>query len=69
MKRALPAICLILPGAAVIAVLAADGRQPLTTADLSKLRSVGDVQLTADGGRIAYTIQNSDRTGPPYSQI
>ncbi len=37
--------------------------------DLYKLRSVGDVEMSPDGTRIAYSVQNSDRRGRPSSQI
>lgn len=40
----------------------------LNSADLYKLRSVGDVQLSPDGSRIAYAVTNSDQPGRPYSQ-
>jgi dipeptidyl aminopeptidase/acylaminoacyl peptidase len=40
----------------------------LTSADLYKLRSVGDVQLSPDGSRIAYAVTNNDQPGRPYSQ-
>lgn len=41
---------------------------PLTVEDLSKLRSVGDVQASPDGSDVAFTVEHSDRPGPPYSQ-
>ena len=56
-------------------------RQPPTTeyraaagpgvqsADLYLLKSVSDVQLSPDGTRVAYSVQNSDRPGRPYSQV
>jgi dipeptidyl aminopeptidase/acylaminoacyl peptidase len=37
--------------------------------DLYHLRSVGDVQLSPDASRVAYSIVNSDRAGRPYSQV
>jgi len=40
----------------------------LTSADLYKLRSVGEVQLSPDGSRIAYAVTNNDQPGRPYSQ-
>jgi dipeptidyl aminopeptidase/acylaminoacyl peptidase len=40
----------------------------LTSADLYKLHSVGDVQLSPDGSRIAYAVTNNDQPGRPYSQ-
>ena len=41
----------------------------LASTDLYHLRSVGDVQLTPDAARIAYSVVNNDRPGRPYSQI
>jgi dipeptidyl aminopeptidase/acylaminoacyl peptidase len=38
-------------------------------ADLYKLRSVGDIELSSDGTHVAYSVQNSDRPGRPYSQV
>ncbi len=47
-----------------------DGQtQGLQSADLLKLRSVGEVRLAPDGKRIAYTVVNNDGPGRPYSQI
>jgi dipeptidyl aminopeptidase/acylaminoacyl peptidase len=37
--------------------------------DLYHLRSVGDVQLSPDASRIAYSIVSNDRPGRPYSQV
>jgi dipeptidyl aminopeptidase/acylaminoacyl peptidase len=41
----------------------------LTSADLSKLRSVGAVELSPDGRYIAYTITMRDQPGRPYGQL
>lgn len=41
----------------------------LQVADIYRLRSVGDVQLSPDGTRIAYTVTNNERPGRPYTQI
>ncbi len=37
--------------------------------ELFRLKSVGDVQISPDATRIAYSVQNSDRPGRPYSQV
>jgi dipeptidyl aminopeptidase/acylaminoacyl peptidase len=42
---------------------------PVTTADLARIRSVGEVRYSPDGSRIAFTVQNHDGPGKPYSQI
>ncbi len=41
----------------------------LKSGDLIKLRSVGEVQFSPDGKRIAYTVKNNDGPGRPYSQV
>lgn len=41
----------------------------LQSGDLYKLRSVGEVQLSPDGARLAYTIITNGETGRPYSQL
>jgi hypothetical protein len=45
------------------------GAQGLNSSDLSRLRSVGSVELSADGRRIAYTVTMRDRPGRPYGQL
>ena len=39
------------------------------SADLLKLRSVGTVQFSPDGTRLAYTITRNDGPGRPFSQL
>ena len=46
--------------------LAAAGLTPL---DLLRLRAVGDVAISPDGRRIAYTITHQDGPRKPYSQL
>lgn len=47
-----------------------DAQPPgLRSADLYQLASVGDVQLSPDGTRVAYTVIRSDRPGRPYSHV
>ena len=41
----------------------------ITSADLHRLRSVGDVQLSPDGRLIAHTVQDRARPGRPSSRI
>src|SRR5260370_33934485 len=45
------------------------GAQGLSSSDLSRLRSVGSVELSPDGRRIAYTVTIRDRPGRPYGQL
>lgn len=41
----------------------------LTSKDLLRLRLVGDVALSPDGSRIAYTVTKNDGPRRPYSQL
>ena len=43
--------------------------QGLASGDLSRLRSVGSVELSPDGRRIAYSVVMRDRPGRPYGQL
>jgi dipeptidyl aminopeptidase/acylaminoacyl peptidase len=43
--------------------------QGLISSDLSRLRSVGSVELSPDGRRIAYSVAMRDRPGRPYGQL
>src|SRR5712691_10732692 len=43
--------------------------QGLASGDLSRLRSVGSVELSPDGRRIAYSVTMRDRPGRPYGQL
>jgi dipeptidyl aminopeptidase/acylaminoacyl peptidase len=43
--------------------------RPFTIADLQRLRSVGEVEVSPDGARIAYSIQSSDGPGRPSSTL
>ncbi len=43
--------------------------QGLTSSDLLRLRSVGSVELSPDGRRIAYSVTMRDRPGRPYGQL
>ncbi len=43
--------------------------QGLSSSDLSRLRSVGSVELSPDGRRIAYGVVMRDRPGRPYGQL
>ena len=58
---------------AVILVLALDAvasaQARLQSSDFLKLRSVGAVQWSPDGTRIAYTVTSNDGPGGPYSQL
>jgi dipeptidyl aminopeptidase/acylaminoacyl peptidase len=52
-----------------LAIVSAQPKAGLTSADLYKLQSVGDVQASPDGVHVAYSVQSSDRPGRPYSRL
>src|SRR5262245_41404669 len=52
--------------AASVPALAQDRLQ---SADLLKLRSVIGVEVSPDGSRVAYTVENNDGAGRPWTQI
>lgn len=60
---------LFILGVLVVSLPARAQRVGLSSADLYQLRSVGDVQVSPDGTRVAYSVQMSDRPGRPYSQV
>jgi dipeptidyl aminopeptidase/acylaminoacyl peptidase len=56
--------------AAALLFLASSGAaQGLVSGDLSRLRSVGSVELSPDGRRIAYSVTMFDRPGRPWGQL
>ncbi|MFI5311462.1 MAG: S9 family peptidase [Gemmatimonadales bacterium] len=54
---------------AFASALAAQDTRGLQTADLAKLRSLGDVQIAPGGGQVAYALTRNDRPGRPYSEV
>jgi dipeptidyl aminopeptidase/acylaminoacyl peptidase len=74
MRRYLQSVLLragfCLCGTAALFVFAPSGStQGLASGDLSRLRSVGSVELSPDSRRIAYTVTMRDRPGRPYGQL
>src|SRR6267142_1430334 len=62
--------CFCLCCTAALFVFAPSGStQGLASGDLSRLRSVGSVELSPDSRRIAYTVTMRDRPGRPYGQL
>src|SRR2546423_8111496 len=53
----------------LIRLVPAAAAQGLGSGDLSRLRSVGSVELSPDGRRIAYSVVMRDRPGRPYGQL
>jgi dipeptidyl aminopeptidase/acylaminoacyl peptidase len=47
----------------------ASDAQGLSSSDLSRLRSVGSVELSPDGHRIAYSVTMRDRPGRPWGRL
>jgi dipeptidyl aminopeptidase/acylaminoacyl peptidase len=54
---------------ALFANVPSSAAQGFSSADLSRIRSVGNVEFSPDGHRIAYTVVMRDRPGRPYSQL
>src|SRR6266849_3023859 len=74
MRRQLHSILLraglfFLSSSGLLALAPFGGAQGLSSGDLSRLRSVGSVELSPDGRRIAYTVTMRDRPGRPYGQL
>ncbi len=55
--------------AAPAAAQAVPDKPGLQPADIYRLRSVGDVQISPDGRTVVYSVNNNDRPGRPYSQV
>src|SRR5262245_36714769 len=47
----------------------ASGQNRLQSSDLLRLRSVTAVQLSPDGQRAAFVVENNDGAGRPYGQL
>lgn len=63
----LPVLALAIgAGAQVVSQSASNGLQP---SDVYKLRSVSDVQLSANGRLVAYSVQTSEGRGAPSSHV
>ena len=43
--------------------------RPFEAADIYRQQAVGDVQLSPDGERVAYSVRKSDRPGRSYSEV
>jgi dipeptidyl aminopeptidase/acylaminoacyl peptidase len=55
--------------ALALAASPAAAQSRLQSSDLLKLRAVGTVQMSPDGARVAYTVENNDGPGRPYGQV
>jgi dipeptidyl aminopeptidase/acylaminoacyl peptidase len=54
---------------ALFAMVPSSPAEGLASRDLSRLRSVGSVELSPDGRRIAYSVTMRDGPGRPYGQL
>jgi dipeptidyl aminopeptidase/acylaminoacyl peptidase len=59
----------LLVGGALATSVHAFGQDRLQSADLLKLRSVSAVEVSPDGTRVAYTVENNDGAGRPWGQL
>ena len=69
-----PRVCIAVLVVVVGVMVGADrsaGAQvrPFEAGDLYRLQAVGDVQISPDGERVAYSVRKSDRPGRPYSEV
>src|SRR5258708_20369421 len=62
------ALCALLAVAAC-AFASGSSAQGLSSADLTRFRSIGSVAVSPDGHRVAYTVVMRDRPGRPYGQL
>jgi len=53
----------------LLAAVPSSAAEGFSSADISRIRSVGNVEFSPDGHRIAYTVVMRDRPGRPYSQL
>ncbi len=56
-------------GGLMLAASVAGAQDRLASSDLLKLRSVGGVQVSPDGTRVAYVVENNDGPRRPYGQL
>jgi dipeptidyl aminopeptidase/acylaminoacyl peptidase len=54
---------------AIAPALAAQDSRGLATADLARLRGLGDVHISPSGAQVAYAVTRNDKPGHPYSEI
>src|SRR5438132_12173966 len=59
----------LVAAAVALSSSAAVAQDRLQSSDLLKLRSVAAVQLSPDGARVAYVVENNDGPGRPYGQL
>ncbi len=68
-RHVLAALAALAVSAGTAMPAAAQPKPGLATKDLYHLRTVGDVQLSPDGQRVAYGVVTSERPGRPDSQV
>lgn len=67
--RTLVLVAVLCAFGALDPLLRADTRSGFTPSDLSQLRSVGEVQISPDAARVAYSVIVNDGPGRPSSQV
>lgn len=67
MTSTLRVVAGVIAASAIASSVPAQGR--LQSSDFLALRSVGGVQLSPDGSRVAYVVDNNDGPGRPYGQV
>jgi dipeptidyl aminopeptidase/acylaminoacyl peptidase len=65
----LPVRLVLLSALGLITTLPPARTQGLLSSDLSKMRSVGGVELSPDGRHLAYSVVMRDEPGRPYGQL
>ena len=60
--------CVLICASALVSA-SARGQGLLQSADLLKLRSVTEVELSKDATRAAYIVESNDGAGRPYGQL
>ena len=60
---------LLVTGATLVIATAVGHAQGLQSADLTRLRNVGQVALSPDGRTVAFTVVMRDQPGRPYGQL
>jgi dipeptidyl aminopeptidase/acylaminoacyl peptidase len=61
--------CVSLAVFTLLATDTASAQERLQSSDLLKLRSVSAIEVSPDAARVAYTVENNDGSGRPYSQL
>jgi Tol biopolymer transport system component len=69
MSRVFCSSSFLVAALANLVFVAQSSTQGLRSADLSRFRSVGEIQFSPDARSIAYTVSSYDQLGRPASQV